>query len=211
MRNIILYFLFIMLFASCEEGEIKTTIVKGYIREIRSGKPIQGAALSLYFAPIPLFAPDVFLERFYDVSDSTGYFEISFEGDKVRGYFLIPGQHGYSCIPSCSIYLKSGEVNELNIELEPNAKFTLAIQNEPPALDSDSIFFCLDGEYISDAKRDCWYCLGDCNENVFRNWTLQSNGIISLTWWVTENGITTPYSHNIELVSVDTVEYTIRY
>jgi hypothetical protein len=208
MKKIILYFLLIILFVSCED-EIKTTIVKGYIREARSERPIQGAGLSLHHQPI--LKRQVFLEHFAEVSDSSGYFEISFEGDKASGYYIVPGKNGYSCVGSCLIYLNSGAVNELTIELKPHVQFTLAIQNEPPALESDSIFFCLDGEYISDAKRDCWYCLGDCNENVFSNWTLQSNGIINLTWWVTENGITTPYSHDIELVSLDTVEYTIRY
>jgi hypothetical protein len=209
MRKLIVYFLIVFLFDSCEEERDLTTTVKGYFREVRSDMPIVGTGFAMYYEP--LFGQEEYIKFFGTFTDSTGYFEFTFNASKGTGYYLTPDALGYSCYPNCSIYLTSGEVNILNVNLRPRALFTLNLENEPPLSASDSIYFCLDGEYISDTSRKCWYCLGDCNENVFRNWTLQSNGIINLTWWVTENGITTPYSHDIELVSLDTVEYTIRY
>ena len=208
MRDLSIFFLIITVFISCEDDKDNTTIVKGHFIEVRSGKPIEDGGFYLYYEP--LFGQDEYINYYGKVSDSTGYFEVVFNADKGASYYIAPGRLGYYCSP-CRIYLKSGQVNEIIIELEPTAKFTLNLANEAPVLESDSIYFCLAGEYISDVRNECWYCLGDCNENVFRNWTLQSNGTINLTWWVTENSITTPYAHDIELVSLDTVEYTIRY
>jgi hypothetical protein len=209
MRNLIVYLLIVFLFASCEEERDLTTTVKGYFREVRSDMPIVGTGFAMYYEP--LFGQEEYIKFFGTFTDSTGYFEFTFNASKGTGYYLTPDALGYSCYPNCSIYLTSGEVNILDVNLRPRALFTLNLENEPPLLASDSIYFCMDGEHLLSNDKDCWYCLGPCNENVFRNYTFESNATINLTWWVTENGITTPYSHNIELVSLDTVEYTIRY
>jgi hypothetical protein len=208
-RNVVNILFFCLFLPGCEVETDYTTTVKGHFREVRSGKPIIGAGFLLYHDP--LFDQEEYIGYFGNFSDSTGFFEVTFVGEKGPSYYIQPDALGYYCSPNCSIYLNLGEVNVLDIELEPTALFTLNIANESPIMASDSIYFCLEGEYLLDNYEDCWYCLGDCNENVFRNYPFQSNQTINLTWWVTENGITTPYSDDIELVSLDTVEYTIRY
>ncbi|HEX9650683.1 MAG TPA: hypothetical protein VGA21_08985 [Cyclobacteriaceae bacterium] len=208
-KNGILFLIASLIFASCIHiVEDNTTIVKGYIREIRSGKPIEGAGAYLSFKPF--LKPEETITHFDNISDSNGYYEIKFEADRGNGYKIAIGRQGYYC-NQCNEPVKSGEENTLNVYLVPTAEFTLNLVNDIPYNDSDSIYFCMDGEHLLSNDKECLYCLGPCNENVFRNYTFESNATINLTWWVTENGITTPYSHDIELVSVDTVEYTIRY
>jgi hypothetical protein len=209
MRKLIVYFLIVFLFDSCEEERDLTTTVKGYFREVRSDMPIVGTGFAMYYEP--LFGQEEYIKFFGTFTDSTGYFEFTFNASKGTGYYLTPDALGYLCHPNCSIYLTSGEVNEITVELEPIAQFTLNLENEPPSSDLDSIYFCIDGEYLNSIDKECYYCNGQCDENVYRNHAFNSNTTVNLTWQVTENGITTPYSDDIELVSLDTVEYTIRY
>jgi hypothetical protein len=208
-KNGILFLIAGLIFASCIHiVEDNTTIVKGYIREIRSGKPIEGAGAYLSFKPF--LKPEETIADLENISDSNGYYEIKFEADRGNGYKLAIGKLGYYC-NQCNEPVKSGEENTLNVYLVPTAEFTLNLINEPPSTQTDSIYFCIDGEYVHSIDKECYYCIGPCNENIFNDHTFQSNAIIVLTWWVTENSITTPYSHYVELVGQDTVEYTIRY
>ena len=209
MRNLIIYCFIILLFISCEEEKDSTTTVKGYFREVRSDMPIVETGFAMYYEP--LFGQEEYIKFFGRFTDLTGYFEFTFNASKGTAYYLTPDALGYSCNPNCRIYLSSGETNEIDISLRPKALFTLSIENNSPYSDSDSIYFQTEGAFLLSTQRESWYCLGSCNEYIFRNRVFESNSTINLTWWVTENGITTPYSHDIELVSLDTVEYMIRY
>jgi len=131
-KNGILFLIASLIFASCIHiVEDNTTIVKGYIREIRSGKPIEGAGAYLSFKPF--LKPEETITHFDNISDSNGYYEIKFEADRGNGYKIAIGRQGYYC-NQCNEPVKSGEENTLNVYLVPTAEFTLNLINEPPQL-----------------------------------------------------------------------------
>ena len=212
------FIFFILFLSSCElfpdifNIPDKTIKISGNITEIRTGKPVEGCTAG--FWQTSLLGSRHLISEFKNISDASGYFEINFKPDYYNTFEVIfkrdEYQYYYYFDPN-NISVKSGEIKSLEISAVPLRAFRLNILNEPPASATDSIYFCLDGEYMPDHLKGCLSCISECDKNIIGNLIIESNSTINLTWWVTENGITTPYSHDIDLVSVGTLEYTIRY
>jgi hypothetical protein len=136
-------------------------IIKGRVVDAETEKPIENAAISIYWGkpgegPPGLAASGVTVEVAEDLSDSEGLFEVPKYSTLLKHYYLAVYKKGYVCWSSEKIFptweerknfkLKDGMVIKLErfreeYSREDHARFTVFVATQSSKETVDSIFY----------------------------------------------------------------------
>lgn len=202
-------FLFIFfLFTTCKKDKI--TSVNGIVVDAtRSLSGVSNATVFLQEDDGGLFCFSCLPQTIATYNaDAMGYFSFSFEAKKGASYIVVASAPNYFSSIGTGDFtaLNTNSKNNIEAELRPVAWVEFHLKNTSPFDAGDQIN--VGNSFVSAGGGGTFY--GTTVDTIVLG-NVHGNTNYKLVWFVTKNGIQTPYSAAVYFPRFDTTSYNINY